>query len=335
MATKDQSEFKYLVANDRDRLWGITVTSVGFQRIDADEAYPPADHPAGYYFNVTAGRVLDEYQLIYVVDGEGVFESDGKTYALAPGAMFLIFPGCWHTYRPNRKTGWGVYWIGFRGKVVDERVAGGFFSGRSPVYNVGISTLAIDVYRGAMQAAGQEGPYYQQMLSGAVSLLMGVALNLNSGRKSPNDETCDKIARAKVIMRDNLSENISAQEVARRLHVSYSWFRTAFKRHAGMAAGAVYPRTETVPGDGVAFRSGDDGQGGFLCVGFQLFALFLQLFPQAHRVQSAGVPLPAARQRSHGRSARLTDQKSELIYQFWNTIRVRSFYFCMNEGDRA
>ena len=36
-------------------------------------------------------------------------------------------------------------------------------------------------------------------------------------------------------MRDNLSENISAQEVARRLHVSYSWFRTAFKRHAGMA----------------------------------------------------------------------------------------------------
>ena len=44
MATKDQSEFKYLVANDRDRLWGITVTSVGFQRIDADEAYPPGPY---------------------------------------------------------------------------------------------------------------------------------------------------------------------------------------------------------------------------------------------------------------------------------------------------
>ena len=48
MDKSDHSEFKYLVANDRDRLWGITVTSVGFQRIDADEAYPPADHPAGY-----------------------------------------------------------------------------------------------------------------------------------------------------------------------------------------------------------------------------------------------------------------------------------------------
>lgn len=235
MATKDQNEFKYLVANDRDRVWGVTVTSVGFQQIAADEAYPPADHPAGYYFNVNKGRVLDEYQLIYVVDGEGVFESDGKTYALVPGTMFLIFPGCWHTYRPNRKTGWSVYWIGFRGHVVDERVAGGFFSGRSPVYNAGISTLVIDVYRSAMQTASDEGPYYQQMLSGAVSLLMGIALNLNAGRKSSDGETHDRIARAKVIMRDNLSDNISAQDVAGMLHVSYSWFRTAFKRLTGMA----------------------------------------------------------------------------------------------------
>ena len=249
--------------------------------------------------------------------------------------MFLIFPGCWHTYRPNRKTGWSVYWIGFRGKVVDERVAGGFFSGRSPVYNVGISTLAIDVYRGAMQAAGQEGPYYQQMLSGAVSLLMGVALNLNSGRKSPNDETCDKIARAKVIMRDNLSENISAQEVARRLHVSYSWFRTAFKRHAGMAPAQyilelkLFRAMELLSDPAMTVKEVS------YALDFNSSRYFFQLFPQAHRVQSAGVPLPAARQRSHGRSARLTDQKSELIYQFWNTIRVRSFYFCMNEGDRA
>lgn len=127
-------------------------------------------------------------------------------------------------------------------------------------------------------------------------------------------------------MRDNLSENISAQEVARRLHVSYSWFRTAFKRHAGMAPAQYILELKLFRAMEVAFRSGDDGQE----VSYALIStlrVISQLFPQAHRVQSAGVPLPAARQRSHGRSARLTDQKSELIYQFWNTIRVRSFYF--------
>jgi len=45
----------------------------------------------------------------------------------------------------------------------------------------------------------------------------------------------DKIARAKLMMIDNLSEPLSAQQIARRLNVSYSWFRSAFKRLTGMA----------------------------------------------------------------------------------------------------
>lgn len=88
----DRSEFKYLVANDRDRLWGIVATSVGYQRVCPGEVYPPAGHPEGYRFNVSEGRVLDEYQLIYVVDGEGVLESGGRRYRLTPGVMFLSFP---------------------------------------------------------------------------------------------------------------------------------------------------------------------------------------------------------------------------------------------------
>ena len=49
----DRSEFKYLVANDRDRLWGIVATSVGYQRVCPGEVYPPAGHPEGYRFNVS------------------------------------------------------------------------------------------------------------------------------------------------------------------------------------------------------------------------------------------------------------------------------------------
>lgn len=85
-----------------------------------------------------------------------------------------------------------------------------------------------------------------------------------------------------MIIRDNLSENISAQEVARRLHVSYSWFRTAFKRHAGMAPAQYILELKLFRAMELLSDPADDGQGDFLCVGFQLFALFLQLFPQAH-----------------------------------------------------
>ena len=64
---------------------------------------------------------------------------------------------------------------------------------------------------------------------------MGLALN-RSRREKPSDGVVrDKIARAKLMMIDNLSEPLSAQQIARRLNVSYSWFRSAFKRLTGMA----------------------------------------------------------------------------------------------------
>lgn len=108
---------------------------------------PSPIHPRGYYFDVVSGRVLDEYQLIYVVDGEGTLRTESGSYRLTAGTMFLIFPGGWHTYRPSPETGWSAYWIGFRGRVIDDRVGGGFFSGKSPVFRIGLSPLAVDVYR--------------------------------------------------------------------------------------------------------------------------------------------------------------------------------------------
>ena len=235
MDKSDHSEFKYLVANESDHRWGITATSVGFQRVDPDEAYPSPIHPRGYYFDVVSGRVLDEYQLIYVVDGEGTLRTESGSYRLTAGTMFLIFPGGWHTYRPSPETGWSAYWIGFRGRVIDDRVGGGFFSGKSPVFRIGLSPLAVDVYREALAVAGREDPCYQQVLCGAVSLLMGLALN-RSRREKPSDGVVrDKIARAKLMMIDNLSEPLSAQQIARCLNVRYSWFRSAFKRLTGMA----------------------------------------------------------------------------------------------------
>ena len=104
---------------------------------------------------------------------------------LTAGTMFLIFPGGWHTYRPSPETGWSAYWIGFRGRVIDDRVGGGFFSGKSPVFRIGLSPLAVDVYREALAVAGREDPCYQQVLCGAVSLLMGLALN-RSRREKPH-----------------------------------------------------------------------------------------------------------------------------------------------------
>ena len=117
-------ESKYLISTEEDELWGLVVTSVGSQQISAKEAYPPAGHPQGYAFNVDEGRILSEYQLLYITDGEGIFTygDSRESQLITEGKMFFLFPGVWHTYRPFANSGWKEYWIGFKGSVIDRIV---------------------------------------------------------------------------------------------------------------------------------------------------------------------------------------------------------------------
>ena len=65
-------EFKYLIVNDMDQKFGLWVNTVGFQSIQPNSPYPLKDHPSGYFFNAQKGRVLREYQLVYITKGRGL-----------------------------------------------------------------------------------------------------------------------------------------------------------------------------------------------------------------------------------------------------------------------
>lgn len=102
-------EFKYLIVNDMDRKFGLWVNTVGYQSIPPDSPYPLKEHPSGYFFNAEKGRVLREYQLVYITKGRGLFSSDSTSEKqVCKGRLMVLFPGQWHTYRPLRQTGIGV-----------------------------------------------------------------------------------------------------------------------------------------------------------------------------------------------------------------------------------
>ena len=97
---------KYLLANERDALWGLTVSTIGYEHILPGDPYPNKGHADGYYFDVEKGRILNEYQLLYNPDGEGVFQSAScSPVRIKSGDMFLLFPGEWHSYHPDPKKG--------------------------------------------------------------------------------------------------------------------------------------------------------------------------------------------------------------------------------------
>ena len=228
---------KYLLANERDALWGLTISTVGYEEIIPGDPYPTKGHADGYYFNIEKGRVLNEYQLLYNPEGEGVFRSAScEETRLKAGDMFLLFPGEWHSYHPLPNTGWKSYWIGFKGKNMDDRVKAGFLTPEKPVYHVGYSSDIERLYRCAYEQATKEEAYSQQLMAGIVNHLIGMMYSLERNIElSKNQTHVDMINRARLRIREALESDLTIQKVAEDLGVSYSNFRKLFKEFTGLS----------------------------------------------------------------------------------------------------
>lgn len=228
---------KYIAENQLDERWGLTVCSVGYQRVGAGDSYPPSNHDKEYVFSPKNGRVLREYQLVYIVDGEGTLTTrNGGTYRIVSGDMFLLYPDEWHTYQPDSATGWSEYWIGFRGANIDHRVAEGFFSVKTPLYHVGVNQRITSLYREAIEIAKSQQPYFQQFLAGIVNHILGLMFMTERQNHLRAEGSASQIVeRGRVAMQSAVESDVTVPEIARQLNVSYSTFRHMFKLYTGQS----------------------------------------------------------------------------------------------------
>jgi AraC-like DNA-binding protein len=227
---------KYLISNRQDKLWGITVTTAGYQRSEPHAAYPPRNHPTQYLFSTHKGRTLDEYILLYIADGSGTFSSDiQKNIRLSAGNMLLIFPGEWHNYKPDPAAGWDEYWIGFQGNSMEELVQNGFFTEQKKVFNVGHSFEIVLLFKLAINVATEQKAGFQQILGGIANLLLGMTHSLDKSQAFYQSQSVQLIDKAKLIMFENSHTNITVGEVANRICMSYSNFRRNFKQYTGLS----------------------------------------------------------------------------------------------------
>lgn len=129
--------FEYLPIRDREVQWGLYVTGLGCCCAPPQSRYPQRTHPAPYQFTWQRGRVLPEYQLVYIVRGEGTFETPlTGVQKVQAGNVILTFPGVWHRYRPSVETGWDDYWFGLGGEEIDRLHRYDIVSERNPVLEI-------------------------------------------------------------------------------------------------------------------------------------------------------------------------------------------------------
>ena len=236
MSLQSKDLLHYLTYSPNDELWGAVITTVGFQFIPSGSPYPLSKHPENYDFHKQDGRVLNEYQFIYISKGHGQFiSSHQKQTTVKAGDLLILSPGEWHNYYPDEDSGWDEYWVGFRGSYFEQLRSKQFFSIDNPVLHIGISNSLIGLYEDLARTAENEKAGYQIMMAGILQHITSTIIFKYKNKPFHDSYIIEKLAAARRIMKEQIEEPISPEVIATQLGLGYSWFRRMFKDYTGVS----------------------------------------------------------------------------------------------------
>jgi AraC-like DNA-binding protein len=235
MHKPSSTDFRYFPVSERDRTWGLFVNTVGVSRIAPRSPYPPVNHPSAYRLDWEHGRVLHEFQVVYISQGGGSIETRKAQWRIRAGDAILLPPGVWHRYRPDEELGWQEHWVGFSGTIAAHLAKQRFFPLASPRFRVRDERPLAAAFHALQQVAATDLPALQQILAGHTMTILGLLVSSTLPEIKRNDMEAQIIQTAVAALSDVKADSLDLPELAAGLNVSYSWFRRTFKERTGLS----------------------------------------------------------------------------------------------------
>ncbi len=216
--------------------WQMAVINCGNEVVPAGYAEYPyredkAMHPSRYFYTWDKGRVLDDYQILIATGGQGVIETrSAGRLRIREGDAIILFPGEWHRYRPDKKTGWATSWIGLKGDHA-LRLMNAFFSPEHPVFLVRDPSRILAGYKEIEKLVNRDPERFAGRIAALVTgLIDELRLAARHWRATAREELLNK---AKLTLLARSQEDVDLVAMANDLGLSYSAFRRAFRSSTG------------------------------------------------------------------------------------------------------
>lgn len=230
------SVFNYLTIADVDKLWGLYVTGSGSADLPPHTSYPPTKHPDAYMFDWRHGRILQEFQILYITRGKGIFES--KTIGrkrIEEGTLLILFPDIWHRYMPDQRTGWREHWISFNGSQPKAFRNHGILSPDNAIMKIGLDETIIKLYQQILELIESEKIGFRETITALTYQIIAQVIAIEKSKKFEGKEIEIIIQKAKALMIDRIDSQIHFEKLADELGIGYSRFRRMFRHYTGLA----------------------------------------------------------------------------------------------------
>lgn len=237
----DTNRFTYLSVPEIVNRVGLYVTGVGNELVPPGAEYPNRKHPELYDFSWHTGRILPEFQLVFVESGGGEFESPQTgLLQVEAGTAILLFPDVWHRYRPHQETGWNEYWVSLGGELLFKWHKRDLFSIDQPLIKLKHPKAAKQHYRDLIEAAMKPRESTAlQLTAGAMSIVtnalegsdpLAPAADTQQLAKKVKD---DSIHQSLQIIWNYSHQRISVDMIARQIGVNRRTLERHFKQQLG------------------------------------------------------------------------------------------------------
>lgn len=227
--------FKYLNIGPIEERWGFYITTVGYSKVDPNQNYPNNEvHPKNHTLTWNKGRILNDFYMIFISKGEGIFESSITLPSeIKAGTCFFLYPKVWHRYKPCIKLGWEEYWVGFNGFYAERLMNEDFFNRKDPFIKAGLNNDLLILFRKLIEIVQSSFTGYPQLSAGITLQILGLVNAISIHQEYANNPVGKLIAKAKFLLQESLEEPVNIEKLAREIPMGYSSFRKAFKKCTG------------------------------------------------------------------------------------------------------
>ena len=227
-----KSPYKYFPVNEAQKAWGLFATCAGHNTSRPGDEFPSRAHPDEYFFSWEHGRILHEWQLILVERGCGVVEFRKRRATVKEGSLVVLPPGCWHRYRPGRKTGWTTLWIGFGGDLASRLVGNAGFSPDGEVRTVAHIECFRRLFTETVANILERGRDNIYSTAAQIPILVAALLEAHDP-DTPGSLQQELVHRAQSHIAEHASETVDFASLAESLGVPYRTFRYLFTKETG------------------------------------------------------------------------------------------------------
>lgn len=193
-------------------LISLSVYNVGFEKCPSKHQWGPG--------------IRDHYLIHYIISGSGTYIANGKSYPLAKGDSFLVYPNTEVTYLADQTNPWEYAWVGFSGSDASIILKATDFTPDSPI--IYSNPLGESIQRQILHIYDARGNELEHAVEMTGRLYTMLSLFMQSAPKDKNQDTASSYIQKSIeYISSSYSYAITVEDIAEYVGLSRSHlFRT-------------------------------------------------------------------------------------------------------------